>query len=68
MSDSLYSAGVTSRPVPQVNCRAANAVALLSAVVYLRFVLRRTGRSRPRHMLGAVVPVRSSGSSFSDHH
>jgi len=42
--------------------------ALLSAVVYLHFVLRLAERSRPRYIAGTAVPVRSTGNKFSDRH
>jgi hypothetical protein len=42
--------------------------ALLSAVVYLHFVLRRAGLSGPRYRLGTAVFDRSTENRFSDHH
>jgi len=42
--------------------------ALLSAVVYLHFVLRRAERNGPRHMLGTTEFDRSTENSLSDHH
>ena len=42
--------------------------ALLSAVVYLHFVLRRAERSGPRHRPGTAVFDRSTENSLSDHH
>lgn len=43
-------------------------LALLSAVVYLHFVLRRAERSGPRHTLGTTEFDRSTENSLSDHH
>ena len=42
--------------------------ALMSAVVYLHFVLRRAERGGPRHMLGTTVFDRSTENSLSGHH
>ena len=42
--------------------------ALLSAVVYLHFVLRGAERSGPRHRLGTAGFDRSTENSLSDHH
>ena len=42
--------------------------ALLSAVVYFHFVLRRAERSEPRYRLGTAVFDRSTENSVSDHH
>ena len=42
--------------------------ALLSSVVYLHFVLRLAERSKPRHIAGTAVLIRSTGHTFSDHH
>jgi hypothetical protein len=42
--------------------------AVLSAVVYLHFVLHRTELSVPRRMLGTTVLDRSTENSLSNHH
>ena len=42
--------------------------ALMSAVVYRHFLLRRAERSGPRHVLATTVSDRSTENSVSDHH
>ena len=42
--------------------------ALLSAVIYLHFVLRRAKHNGPRRMHANTVSDRSTGNSLSDHH
>ena len=42
--------------------------ALLSAVVYIHFILRRAGRSESRPLRATIVFPRSAENSFSDHH